>query len=118
MAWADYTTIMDGQVVSDGAEVLASEVTLNPGEQAHLQVKCVRGGTTDDLYIYVYTQVDGTNYDTEAIYSFTLETANDATGYVSFVLSGIYAFKVALLSAGATDDHTCSVYCKKDGVSI
>jgi len=117
MAWADYTTILNASSV-DTTEDLTTAVALNPGEQAHLQVKCVRGGTTDDLEIRVYTQVDGTNYDTEALYSFTLETANDATAYISFLVSGVFTFKVGVTSAGATDTHTVSVYCKKDGISI
>jgi len=117
MAWADETTLLSSESVSD-TEEFGTGVTLSPGEQAHIQVKCVRGGTTDDLYIRVYSQVDDTNYDTEALYSFTLETANDATAYISFVMSGIYGFKVGVESAGATDDHVITILCKKDGVSL
>ena len=117
MAWGSSNTILDHDTV-DTTPSVSSEVTLNPGERAHVQIMCARGGTTNDLGILVYSQVDGTNYDTIALVAFIIETATAATQYASFIVADVYAFKVSVYSTGETDNHDVHVYCRKDGVSL
>ena len=119
MAWSDVSTILAATSVADSSDSItwSSDQTLSPGEQAHVQIKVERGGTTDDADIYVRSYLD-TDDDTIPIYSYTHETGDDATSYSSIVLSGIYGFAVGARGAGDTDTHTVTISLRKDGVDL
>jgi len=119
MAWTSKSTIMSGQSVA-GTEVESNAVTLSPGELAHVQVTADFPVTpTDNLIIRVYTTLDDTSetWDNTSVYSFSLSKAIDP-GAVTFIISQVYRFKVVLIRDGSTDTITCSVFYRKDGVSL
>ncbi len=118
MGWASETNILSDTSV-DSVEQLTSEVALNPGEIAHVQVR-VKNKTsssfTNDCVVSAYSTTD-TIYDNIALTSQTL-TASSNYIKASFIMSGMYKFKFGLKSAGATDNYTASVDCRKDGVNL
>jgi len=119
MGWGTKETIGSAQAVA-GTELFTSLVTLNPGELAHVQVVADSSGTTDDLTIAVYGTLDsdGATMDAWPLFSFILDCGSGNPEEVSFVVSGIYGFKVGLVRTGSTDTITTSTYCRKDGVNL
>lgn len=118
MAWGSETSIFTANAVglSNQAIQWTANQTLNPKEEAHIQVHCNRAGSTDDLNVYVRTSL-GTNLDTIPTYSYSHETADDANSYSSFFISSAYSFSVGVRSNGTTDAHVVDIAMRKDGVN-
>jgi len=119
MGWGTKETIGSAQAVG-GTELYTSLVLLNPGELAHIQVVSDSSGTTSSLVISVYGTLDsdGTTMDAWPLFSFTLDTTSGNPEEVSFVISGIFAFKVGFVRDTGSDTLTTSTYCRKDGVNL
>ena len=117
-----------------GADIAAAQLTsitteqffsttpqLNPGETAHLQVTVDFPTTpTDNAIMSVYTTLDDTSEDWDeiAFMSFTIDNAED-TSDVSFLVSGVYKFRVGVQRDGSTDTLTSAdMNSRVDGVSL
>jgi len=119
MGWTNISEIHSANAVGNSADAIewTANQGLNPGEQAHVQIHCNRAGTTDDLNIYVRSSL-GANDDTESIYSYTHETANDANSFSAIVMAGVYEFAIGVRSAGTTDLHVVDINMRTDGVDL
>jgi hypothetical protein len=110
------TSITTEQFFSYGG---STQVTLNPGESAHITIDCnFPGSPTDHLNVKVYGSLDGTNYDDTAFISFQIDKGTDPN-QVSFLVYGLYSFRVGVARSGSTDTITSadSSY-RKDGISV
>lgn len=121
MAWGSKTsaTQITG-INSTTVQYFNQNITLNPGEIAHVQVTSTYGGTTDDMVYYVESTLDDSseNWDTTAYMSFTMSSGSvAAVDDRSFLVSGVYKARVGVASSGTTDSHTADMSFRKDGVS-
>lgn len=97
----------------------STQVTLNPGESAHVVVDFNPPSTpTDHLNVRVYGSLDGTNYDDTPYIALQIDKGTDPN-QASFIVSGLYSFRIGVSRSGTTDTITsadCSY--RKDGISI
>jgi hypothetical protein len=124
MSWGNKTTatqltsITTEQFFSFGG---SSYVYLNPGESAHVQVKYNPvGSPTDHLIVAVYGTLDASTQtsDVTPFMEFTVDKASDPN-YVSFIVSGLYGFRIGVRRSGTTDtitDADCAY--RLDGVTL
>ncbi len=119
MAWGSKTQIESAAAVA-GTELFSDIVSLNPGESAVIQVVGNSGGTTDNLIISVYSTLDdGTeNWDTVAIFKFELDCTDGNDNDVSFLVSGLYRFRLGFIRNGSTDTITTNAWERKNGISL
>jgi len=59
---------------------------------------------TDDVIVSVYASLDGSNYDTEPLFSFTIDNGTDPA-QVSFVVTDVPHFRLGIKQTGSTDSH-------------
>jgi len=119
MAWSSKTQIENAASVA-GTELFSDVVTLNPGETALLQVVGNSGGTTDNLIISVYASLDDSaqNWDTVPIFTFELDCTDGNDNDVSFIVSGLFSFRLGFIRDGSTDTIVTDAWNRKDGVSL
>jgi hypothetical protein len=122
MAWASkqsWTIENSGNV--DGTErFTTTSLGLNPGESCHIQVVGNSGGTTDSLIISVYATLDDSseNYDTVPVFQFLLDCTDGNDNDVSFVVSGLYRFRIGFVRDGSTDTIATTCNYRLDGISV
>jgi hypothetical protein len=120
MAWSSYDseTIDEGDGNGgDGAGT--AEITLNPGEKAHVFVERIdAAGAAEDWRIAVEGSIEGTpDYATRPPLREYRQTS--AQTKKSFVVAGVYAFRVFVQNDDTdTDDVGATVGWRKDGVNI
>lgn len=119
MAWGSKTQIESAASVA-GTELFSDIVSLNPGESAVIQVVGNSNGTTDNLIISVYATLDDSseNWDTVAIFKFELDCTDGTDNDVSFIVSGLYRFRLGFVRSGSTDTITTDAWERKDGISL
>ncbi len=112
--WNKKTQIMTAVAVA-GTELFSSAITLNPGEKAHIQVIGNSNGTTDNLEIAVYATLDagGQNWDTVAVFKIELDCTDGNDNDISFVVSGLYSFRIGCVRSGTTNTITTDAYYRK-----
>lgn len=112
--WISKTQIMTAAAVA-GTELFSSSITLNPGETAHIQVIGNSGGTTDNLIIAVYATLDpdGDNWDTVAVFKIELDCKDGNDNDISFVVSGLYSFRIGCVRSGTSDTITTNACYRK-----
>lgn len=120
MAWGADTA--STQLTSITTEVFFSQTPqLNPGESAHCQVEVNFPTTpTDDAIVAVYGTLDTTseNWDDTPLMEFTLSNAIDPNAR-SFVISGVYKFRVGVRRTGTTDTLTSADMSHRvNGISL
>jgi hypothetical protein len=72
-----------------------------------LEVDNESGSITDDLIVNIYTTLDSTAevWDDEPFMSFSITPAGIALERHSFVVSGVYKFRIGCLSSSTTDTY-------------
>ncbi len=121
MAWGSKTDSTKSSVTS--TEQATGLLTLNPGELMHVQIDAdPPASPTDDLTVNVYGTLDAASpvYDATPIFSFDIDKdAHASDNAASFILSGLYGFKIGVQAAGASTTYTeVKISYRKDGVSI
>ena len=112
------TSITSEQFFSFGG---TSWIYLNPGESAHIIVKYNPvGSPTDHLIVAVYPTLDASTQtsDTTPYMEFTIDKGTDPN-YASFIVTGLYGFRIGVRRSGTTDtitDADCSY--RTDGVIL
>lgn len=93
--------------------------TLTPGEVHHVRVEVdFPTSPTDNAIVAVYGSLDGTNWDDTPLLEFEIDNATDPN-QVSFVVSGIYQYRVGVRRNGTTDTITSADMSRReDGVSL
>jgi hypothetical protein len=85
--------------------------TLNPRETAHLQVSVdFPGSPTDHAIVAVYTTLDDSSevWDLIPMMEFLIENAADPNR-ISFLVTGVYKFRVGVRRSGSADTITRAV---------
>ena len=94
--------------------------TLNPRETAHVQVSIdFPGSPTDHAIVAVYTTLDDTSevFDLIPMMEFLIENTTDPNR-ISFLVTGVYKFRVGVRRSGSTDTITSAdLSLRKDGVN-
>lgn len=119
MSWSSKTQIITAASVA-GTETFSSSVTLNPGEVAHVEVEAdFPASPTDELVVALYGTLDDSseNWDDTALLKFNMEYSPDPNK-MSFVVAGLYKFRLGVVRTGSTDTITVDAYYRKDGVNI
>jgi hypothetical protein len=95
--------------------------TLNPRETAHVQVSVdFPSSPTDHLLVAVYTTLDDTSevWDIIPMMEFLIENTTDPNR-ISFLVTGVYKFRVGVRRSGSTDTITSAdLSYRKDGVNV
>ena len=120
MAWGSDTAAT--QLSSITTEQFFDQVaTLNPRETAHLQVSVdFPASPTDHAIIAVYTTLDDTSemWDLIPMMEFLIENTTDPNR-ISFLVTGVYRFRVGVRRSGSTDTITSAdLSLRKDGVNV
>lgn len=119
MGWGSKTQVASSLSVA-GTEQYTDDITLNPGEQVHIQVKAdFPGSPTDNLVVSGYGTLDDSSevWDDTAFLKFEIDNGTDPN-HVALVISGFYKFKLGFIRSGSTDTITVDAWIRKDGVSI
>jgi hypothetical protein len=94
---------------------------LNPRETAHVQVSVdFPSSPTDHLLVAVYTTLDDTSkvWDIIPMMEFLIENTTDPNR-ISFLVTGVYKFRVGVRRSGSTDTITSAdLSYRKDGVNV
>lgn len=120
MAWSSKTTATQLTAITS-EQFFDTLVTLNPGETAHCQVDInVPVTPTDYGVVSVYTTLDASSetWDKTPFLSFQVDKAIDPND-VSFLVSGVYKFRVGVKRSGTTDTiASADLSYRKDGISL
>lgn len=107
MGWSN--KIASSQLTDITTEEFFSQTpTLNPGESAQIEIEYDPvGSPTDNLVVSVYPTLDssGESWDETPIFSFEIANAPDPNK-ASFIVAGIYKFRVGVKRSGTTDTIT------------
>lgn len=108
MAWGGDTASTQLTSVTNTEQFFSQTPQLNPRETAHCQVDVDFVTTpTDDMVVSVYGTLDDTseNWDDVPLLQFVVDNGTDPSA-VSFLITGVYKFRVGVAASGATDTHT------------
>jgi hypothetical protein len=119
MAWGSDTAAT--QLSSITTEQFFDQVpTLNPRETAQVQVSVdFPASPTDHAVVAVYTTLDDTSevWDLIPMMEFLLENTTDPNR-ISFLVTGVYKFRVGVRRSGSTDTITSAdLSLRRDGVN-
>ena len=127
MAWGSDTSLGSQTAINNTTEEFLPSagggISLNPGETCHVQLGIDNEHATtvtDAVEIRIYTTLDDTSEDWDEVAWQTfsvLPTAVTERDY-SFLVSGVYKFRIGLLSAGATNTYTVNGNYRLNGISI
>jgi hypothetical protein len=117
MGWTTETT--ENKTSVNSSEQFSANITLNPGELAHVEVDANPAASPSfDLIVSVYGSLDQTNYDDTPLFSFMIDKDTDQN-QAAFVVSGVYSFKVGVKVNGASSTYTgVDINWRKDGVNL
>jgi hypothetical protein len=120
MAWSSKTS--STQLTSITTEQFFSQTpVLNPGETAHVEVDAnFPASPTDHLVVAVYGTLDAAteDWDDTPYMQFEIDNATDPNK-ASFLVSGVYKFRVGVRRSGTTDTITSADMAHRlDGVSL
>lgn len=120
MAWGSKTASTQLTSVTNTEQYFSQTPTLNPGEEVHVEIIANPPATpVDDLEVRVYTTLDASteDWDDTAFMSFVIDNGIDPNKR-SFIVSGVYKFRVGVQSSGATDSYTVDMNHRVNGISI
>jgi hypothetical protein len=100
--------------------VSLASATVNPRETTHLQVSVdFPDSSTDHAIVAVYTTLDDSSevFDLIPMMEFLIENTTDPNR-ISFLVTGVYKFRVGVRRSGSTDTITSAdLSLRKDGVT-
>ena len=119
MAWGSKTSAT--QLTNITTEQFFDQTpTLNPRELCHCEVDAnFPASPTDNLAVSVYATLDASSedWDDTPLMQFEVDNGTDPNK-VSFVVMGIYKFRIGVKRSGTTDTITSADFSyRKDGVS-
>lgn len=122
MAWGAKTTATQLTTVGTTEQFFDVTPQLTPGEVAHVQITADNENTsvTDDLEIRVYATLDDTSedWDEDPVFSTTISPDSVNAENKSFLIAGVYKFRVGVTSSGSTDTYTADMAVREDSVSL
>ncbi len=110
VTWGSDTALTTQTAIDNSTEEFLGTIDLASGLSAHIQLEIDNedGSTvTDDLIVAIYTTLDASTevWDDNPFMTFTITPAAVALERQSFVVSGVYKFRIGCLSSGATDTY-------------
>lgn len=122
MVWSDKTNFTAQSGINNTTEEFLEAVTMNPYEQCDVQLLIDNehaSVVTDAVIISVYATLDVSSeqWDTVPFMQFNHKPATVSAEYLSFVVAGVYKFRIGVLSAGATNTYTVDGSYRLNGVS-
>lgn len=110
VAWGTKTSLGSQTAINNTVEEFLNTVDMSAALQAHIQLEVDNesGTVTDALIVNVYTTLDDSSEDWDEVpfMSFTVLPTVVTAVDTSFVVSGVYRFRIGLLSTGATNAYT------------
>ena len=110
VTWGSDTALTTRTTVDNVTEEFLGTIDLSAGLQAHIQLEVDNEDTpiVDDLVVSIYTTLDDTSevWDDTPFMQFSVTPASTNLERQAFVVSGIYKFRIGVLSAGGTDEYT------------
>ncbi len=109
VTWGSDTALTTQTAIDNSTEEFLGIIDLASGLSAHVQLEIDNeaGSVTDDLIVNIYTTLDAATevWDDNPFMSFTITPAGVTLERQSFVVSGVYKFRIGCLSSGATDTY-------------
>ncbi len=107
--WGSDTALTTQTAIDNSTEEFMGTIDLATSLSAHIQLEIDNesGSITDDVIISVYSTLDASAevFDDVAFQTFTVTPTGIALERLSFVVSGVYKFRIGALSDGATDTY-------------
>ena len=107
--WGGDTALTTQTAIDNSTEEFMGTIDLATSLSAHIQLEIDNesGSIVDDVIISVYATLDASSevFDDVAFMSFSVTPKGIALERLSFVVSGVYKFRIGALSAGATDTY-------------
>lgn len=126
MAWGSKTSLGSQTAIGTTEKFLPSAgggVSINPGETIHIQLALDNEHATtvtDAVEIRIYGTLDASteNWDEVAWQAFSHKPSAVTAEDYSFLISGIYRFRIGCKSAGSTDTYAVSGNYRSNGISV
>ena len=108
--WGSDTALTTQTAIDNSTEEFMGIIDLATALSAHVQLEIDNeDGTTvtDDAIIAIYATLDASTevFDDNPFMQFRVTPAAVALERLSFVVSGVYKFRIGALSSGATDTY-------------
>ena len=108
--WGSDTALTTQTAIDNSTEEFMGTIDLATALSAHIQLEIDNedgSSVTDDVIISVYATLDASSevFDDVAMMAFRITPAAITLERMSFVVSGVYKFRIGALSAGATDTY-------------
>ena len=120
MAWGSKTSATQLTAITTTEKFFDQTPTLNPYEVAHVEVEANPPATpTDDLTVSVYGTLDAAteSWDETPIMQFNIDKDLADPNKASFLVSGVYKFRVGVVVDGSTDTYVADMSYRTNGVS-
>ena len=107
--WGSDTALTTQTAIDNSTEEFMGTIDLATALSAHIQLEIDNesGSVVDAVIISVYSTLDASSevFDDVAFMRFRVTPAGIALERMSFVVSGVYKFRIGALSAGPTDNY-------------
>ncbi len=107
--WGSDSALTTQTAIDNSTEEFMGTIDLATSLSAHIQLEIDNesGSITDDVIIAVYSTLDASTevFDDVAFQTFRITPTGITLERLSFVVSGVYKFRIGALSAGATDTY-------------
>jgi len=106
-AWDAVDSSTQLTTISDVYQYFDDVITTTPAELCHIQLDVNYAGSTDDMEVGIFSTLDASseNWDDNPVIGFEMSRGSDPEA-LSFIVTGLYKFRVGVQSTGTTDDHT------------
>lgn len=110
VTWGSDTALTTQTAIDNSTEEFLGTIDMASGLQAQVQLEIDNEHATtvtDHLIVAIYTTLDAASevWDDNPFMSFIVLPAAVALERQSFVVSGVYKFRIGCLSSGATDTY-------------
>ena len=109
VTWSADTALTTQTAIDNSTEEFIGTIDLASGLSAHIQLEIDNesGSVTDAVIISVYATLDATSevFDDAPYMTFSILPSGIALERHPLVVSGIYKFRIGVLSSGATDTY-------------
>ncbi len=110
VTWGGDTALTTQTAIDNSTEEFLGTIDLSAGLLAHIQLEVDNEHATtvtDDLLVAIYTTLDAASevWDDVPFMSFSHTPATVTLERVSFDVSGVYKFRIGVLSSGATNTY-------------
>lgn len=120
MAWGSKTTATQLTAITTTELFFDQTPIINPGEFHHVEIEANPPATpTDDLRVSIYGTLDDSseNWDDTPRMVFIIDSGTDPNKK-SFIISGIYKYRIGVVVDGATDTYVADMSFRADGVNL